>query len=152
MENAASPFHAEPKHVEGHMDKSDDSSFVVTDSDRENIATVYFGKCTLMYHRAEDYFDPKKAKNYDDCILVSLDTNDAHANVVVLSARTRKSSLPFPSRWYNSGRQVDLQLTLPFRLLLWGRLRVPKPLELDPAGRRCYCGGIVLGADAVPFA
>jgi len=79
-------------HVEGHMDKIDDSSFVVTDSDRDNIATVYFGNCTLMYHRAEDYFDPKQAKNYDDCILVSLDTNDAHANIVVLSAKTRKSN------------------------------------------------------------
>jgi hypothetical protein len=78
-------------HVQGQIVKLTDSQCVITNKDKSNVATLNFSKCTFNYGVAEDVLGVYDARNYDDCIIVSLDYMGEHSVVTVLTAKSQST-------------------------------------------------------------
>jgi|SRR5271157_6453456 len=75
--------------VQGLITRLHETQFVVSDKNRDSIATVNFGNCTFSYGRTEDMFGHEGAKYDEDCIIVALDSAREHVFVAVLSQKQK---------------------------------------------------------------
>jgi len=79
-------------HVQGKIIELNDARCVVADIEKSNIATLNLSDCRFDYGVAEDVLGVYDARNYDDCIIVSLDHMGEHSVVTVLTAKSQPAS------------------------------------------------------------